>query len=278
MKYFWASLLLLASLAEANAQEVESREYGVATTLNFALYDITAANLKVDATDGGTDCSIIKDEGTQATCTNDFIDEGSTYSIALSATEMQAKRIIVCLVDGDATDVFLPKCLRVLTYGTSASAQFVDTTPADVWAAATRSLTDKTGFALSGTQTFNTTGNITGNLSGSVGSVTSVTDKTGYSAACTLGTDVVTAASVSAAAANKISDHVIRRNTSNVEASGDGDTLARKSLLGAAAQQTHRVTVVGDTMTTYRSDGTTILGSRTITSSASAAPITGTGN
>lgn len=33
-------------------------------------------------------------------------------------------------------------------------------------------VSDKTGFALSGTQTFNTTGNITGNLSGSVGSVT----------------------------------------------------------------------------------------------------------
>jgi len=34
------------------------------------------------------------------------------------------------------------------------------------------SITDKTGYSLSGTQTFNTTGNITGNLSGSVGSVT----------------------------------------------------------------------------------------------------------
>jgi hypothetical protein len=53
---------------------------------------------------------------------------------------------------------------------------------------------DKTGYSLSGTQTFNVTGNITGNLSGSVGSVTgsvgsvtapvtagTVNDKTGYS-------------------------------------------------------------------------------------------------
>lgn len=57
-------------------------------------------------------------------------------------------------------------------------------------------VSDKTGYALSGTQTFNVTGNITGNLSGSVGSVTgavgSVTggvtvttnsDKAGYSLA-----------------------------------------------------------------------------------------------
>jgi hypothetical protein len=50
---------------------------------------------------------------------------------------------------------------------------------ADVWSYATRTITggvidtnnDKSGYSLSGTQTFNLTGNITGNLSGSVGSV-----------------------------------------------------------------------------------------------------------
>lgn len=41
------------------------------------------------------------------------------------------------------------------------------------WITATSvTVSDKTGFSLSGTQTFNVTGNITGNLSGSVGSVT----------------------------------------------------------------------------------------------------------
>ena len=50
-----------------------------------------------------------------------------------------------------------------------------------VWSVASRTITggtittvsDKTGYSLSGTQSFNLTGNITGNLSGSVGSVTS---------------------------------------------------------------------------------------------------------
>jgi hypothetical protein len=49
-----------------------------------------------------------------------------------------------------------------------------------VWSVGTRTITggtittnsDKTGYSLSGTQTFNLTGNITGNLSGTVGSVT----------------------------------------------------------------------------------------------------------
>jgi hypothetical protein len=42
-------------------------------------------------------------------------------------------------------------------------------------------VSDKTGYSLSASQTFNLTGNITGNLSGSVGSLTTNNDKTGYS-------------------------------------------------------------------------------------------------
>ena len=53
-----------------------------------------------------------------------------------------------------------------------------------VWSVASRTITggvidtnnDKTGYSLSGTQSFNLTGNITGNLSGSVGSVTNAVD------------------------------------------------------------------------------------------------------
>lgn len=70
--------------------------------------------------------------------------------------------------------------------------------------AATPSVTvsDKTGFSLSASQTFNLTGNITGNLSGSVGSVTAgvtVTtnsDKTGYSLTVTPPTAAQTASAV----------------------------------------------------------------------------------
>ena len=47
----------------------------------------------------------------------------------------------------------------------------VSVTTADTCTALTTN-NDKTGYALSGTQTFNVTGNITGNVSGSVGSVT----------------------------------------------------------------------------------------------------------
>lgn len=114
MKYFIA-LIFFGLATTARAQSVELRDYGVATTVDFSLYDPLGANLKTDAVDGGLDCSIIKDEGTETACTNDFVDEGSTYSIALTAAEMSASRIIVCIVDADSPDVYLPKCMKILT-------------------------------------------------------------------------------------------------------------------------------------------------------------------
>lgn len=68
-------------------------------------------------------------------------------------------------------------------------------TAGDVWSYATRTTTggvvdtnnDKTGYSLSGTQSFNLTGNITGNVSGSVGSVTNAVDITTGSMSGTAG-------------------------------------------------------------------------------------------
>ena len=115
MKKLFILMASLLAAANAQAQVVETRNYGEATTVDFALFDTLGANLKTDAVDGGLDCSIIKDEGTETACTNDFVDEGSTYSIALTAAEMSASRIIVCIVDADSPDVYLPKCMKILT-------------------------------------------------------------------------------------------------------------------------------------------------------------------
>ena len=58
-------LTLMAFLVAANAQAqvVETRNYGEATTVDFALFDTLGANLKTNAVDGGLDCTISKDEG-----------------------------------------------------------------------------------------------------------------------------------------------------------------------------------------------------------------------
>ena len=73
----------------------------------------------------------------------------------------------------------------------------------------------------------------------------------------------------------RIADIVLRRATSNVEASSDGDTLSLKSLYGMIAQGVHNTQVSGSSLTVTRSDDTTVLGTRTVTTDPSAEPIVG---
>jgi hypothetical protein len=90
----------------------------------------------------------------------------------------------------------------------------------------------------------------------------------------TLSTDTITAAAISAAGANKIADHVRRRTQANVEASSDGDSLSLSSEYGAI-QQMQESSVSGGTLTVRRTDGSTSLGTKTLTSDADAEPIIG---
>ncbi len=75
--------------------------------------------------------------------------------------------------------------------------------------------------------------------------------------------------------ATQIADTVLKRSTSNVEASGTGDTLSLKSLYGMIAQGVHNTQVNGSKLVITKSDDSTTLGERTITTDATALPITG---
>jgi len=125
----------------------------------------------------------------------------------------------------------------------------------------------KTGYNLSGTQTFNNTGTWTGNLSGSVGSVT---------AAVTLPaapTDWISAAAVSAAAGNKIADHNWRRGFAAIRTSSDGDGVAFRSGLGMMAKLVNRWNIAASTLNVYEEDDTTTIGTQAVTGSAGLNPI-----
>lgn len=87
-------------------------------------------------------------------------------------------------------------------------------------------------------------------------------------------TGLITAAAVSAGAADKVADHVMRRTTANVEASSDGDTLGHRSLYGAVASARHKRTRSGSTVVTMKANDSTTLVIDTITSSSSVDPIT----
>ncbi|MBN1814721.1 MAG: hypothetical protein JXA14_22970 [Anaerolineae bacterium] len=97
------------------------RKYGVATTINFTLFETDGVDLKVDAVHASGDTKIMKNEAAEANTTNGFTDEGQGYSLALSATEMEAARIVVYIVD-QGTKVWLDTSVAIETYG-HASAQ-----------------------------------------------------------------------------------------------------------------------------------------------------------
>jgi hypothetical protein len=103
MNRILAALLLLALSLPASAEVWQAR-YGVAETFNFKLYNADGT-LDVDEADGGTEVSVSCNEGAETTATNDFVDEGTFYSIALTATEMQCERIAV-VVAATTTEVF----------------------------------------------------------------------------------------------------------------------------------------------------------------------------
>jgi hypothetical protein len=79
-----------------------------------------------------------------------------------------------------------------------------------------------------------------------------------------------------AALFNAIADHVRRRTQANVEASSDGDTLGVTSEYGAiqAMLESNLVDNPGS-LTIYKTDGTTELAQRPVTTDPAAEPITG---
>lgn len=99
------------------------RKYGAETKVDFALYKLDGTGLKTDAASASGDVTLYRDEADVETLDADaFTDEGAICSLTLSATEMQASRIIVCIVDQSSPQVWLDKTLIVETYG-NASAQ-----------------------------------------------------------------------------------------------------------------------------------------------------------
>jgi len=102
-------------------QGVHLRKYGAQTTIDFEVYETDGVDLRTDWVPAQADCEVMKDGGVSTMCTNTATDEGSTYSIVLTATEMEAARIVLKVVDA-AAKVFLDKVVMIETYG-NASAQ-----------------------------------------------------------------------------------------------------------------------------------------------------------
>ena len=159
---------------------------------------------------------------------------------------------------------------------------------------------DKTGYALSGTQAFNVTGNITGNLSGSVGSVTgnvsgsvgsvtgNVTGSVGSIAsggittgsfaagainAAAIATDAIGSDELAATATAEIADAILARNldSSGNEASTTSNGRTVRNALRILRNKIDATT--GTQIDVYNEADTTVIWSQPITTSVSADPI-----
>lgn len=86
--------LLLVALSFTASADIYQAQYGVAKVFPFWLYNADGT-LDVDEADGGTEVSLSCNQGAETTATNDFVDEGTHYSISLTAAELQCQTVAV---------------------------------------------------------------------------------------------------------------------------------------------------------------------------------------
>lgn len=101
------------------------RKYGASATINFHLFKVDGVDFRINANHASGDTKIMKDEGAEANTTNGFTDEGQGYSIVLTATEMQAARVVVYVVDS-ATKAWLDTAIIIETYGHASAMHALD--------------------------------------------------------------------------------------------------------------------------------------------------------
>lgn len=104
----------------------EIAKYGVQTTFYFPLVTKDAADFITGATHASGDTKLIKDGGASANTTNGFTDEGNGfYSIVLTATEMQAARLCLTIVD-QGTKAWEDQAVVIQTHGNAAASLVFD--------------------------------------------------------------------------------------------------------------------------------------------------------
>jgi hypothetical protein len=104
MTKFLTALVAVAATFCVNA-EVWTAAYGVAESFPFEIWSTDGLSLDVDETDAGTDATIRCNDAAEAATTNDYTDEGTTYEIDLTATEMQCEYIVVTI--NEAVDAII---------------------------------------------------------------------------------------------------------------------------------------------------------------------------
>lgn len=249
---------------------MQLRKYNVAATVLFPLIGRGLSDLKTGATFAAGDVKIIKDEGASANTTNLPTDEGNgVYSLALTATEMQAARIVVTVVDQTAPKAFEDQLLLVETYGNASAQHEFDLDLAALTVAAIQAgLATAAALATVQADTDDMQARlpaalIGGRMDASVGAVAA-----NAITAAAIATGAVDADAIAADAINEIADGVLSRPISNVEPTGTFRTL-----YGAICSLVNRRRINAGNLEVYGTDDATVKGTLAVTTDAAQDPI-----
>jgi hypothetical protein len=248
---------------------MELRQYGVATTVYFPLIDKGATDLEsTPVTIASGDCKISKDGGAFANTTTASFSHvaGGIYSIPLTATEMQAKQVILKIVDQTGTKEWEDQVIIITTINhASAEIPTVAPTAADVRSAVglgSANLDTQLGAIDDYIDT-----EVTAILSAVDTEVAAIKAKTDN-----LPSDPADASDIAALidaipTANENADALLKRDLDQVEASA-----AIHSPASAFLKLVSRF--VASTGVTYRTNGSTVHMTQTPTTNAGADPVT----
>jgi hypothetical protein len=155
MVYLAAVLLVIVAIVQDRAagspQYIPPVKYGQQFTFYFNVFSSSDPNRFYATAPASADVHIIKDGGAAENPTNSITDLGKTFSLVLTATEMQAAVVIVEVNDATAAAAYMDESWAIPTYGNTSALNAFDlddaTPPADVtlWTGETIPDTNITG-------------------------------------------------------------------------------------------------------------------------------------
>lgn len=251
-------------------------QYGTAWTLHgWQLVDRATGQYKVTPTLAAGDFKIEKDGGAAAnlaTLPSVMPAAGSSIQIPFSASEMQAKQIVVRMVDAAGAE-WNDDCIHIFTVGNPSAYMQFDQFSATV-ALSVGSRQEVTGavwdevrsnHVVAGTfgeGVASVRGNVTGNVGGSVASVTGNVGgnvvgtigglTAGAITAAAFAANALTASALAQDAAQEIADEVLNRNLVGGASGGS------RNVRNALRTLRNRVRVNGGTLEIYEEDDTTL--------------------
>ena len=239
------------------------RKYGAATTVPITLFEVDGVDFRVDAVHATGDSKMTKDEGAEANTGSGFVDEGSGYSLALTATEMQAARIQIHFIDQTATKVWLDTTLVIETYGHASAQHAVDLD--DGVRAGLTALPNAVAEAAGGLYTRGTgagqikqtaNGQVDVNVAAMVANVLTATAiNTDAITAAKIAADALGASELAADAANEIADAILARTiTESYSALAAEPTVAQAFY--QIMQGVLEFSISGTTLSVKKLDGT----------------------